>query len=89
MSAREAEIEGIRAAERERSQFGTSISRVDAAHKTAVGLKWTPEVENAIKTMSQLGENDPPSLIVLVSRSACERGFGVSEIGNLNSPNHV
>jgi hypothetical protein len=68
MSAREAEIEGIRAAERERSQMGTGLSKVDAAHKTAVGLKWTTEVEEAIKSMSQLGTSDPPSLIVLVSK---------------------
>ena len=61
MTAREKEIEDIKAAER---QAGGSRSQVNSPFSAALGYKWTTDVENTIMALSEKAED---SVVILVS----------------------
>ena len=65
MTAREKEIDEIRQAESRSATYEGSRARI--SHSQEVGLGWTSEVEEAIKS---LGSGEGSQLVVLVSRSS-------------------
>lgn len=69
MSAREKEMEEVKAAERQSSGMARSGSELARVAQSHVGLKWTEDVENAIR---ELGAGDGSSVVVLTVDSATE-----------------
>jgi twinfilin-like protein len=62
LSAREQEIADLRAAEAQASTYNGSRSRQSPVG-TGVGLKWTEEVEAAVR---ELGDSDASRIVILV-----------------------
>ena len=65
MTAREKEIEEIKAAESRSATYDGSRAR--KSHVGKIGFTWTPEVEQAVK---ELGESDEGRVLILVRRFA-------------------
>jgi len=63
MSAREKEMEAVKAAERQAGGGGYDGSRSRQSHiGTGVGLNWTEDVENAVR---ELGSGDGSALVII------------------------
>lgn len=64
LSAREAEMAGVRAAERAAGATSYEGMRAKKSHMGAIGLKWTEEAESAVKALADAGAE---SALVLLS----------------------